>query len=236
MTSKPVLAFDCAAGACAVAVAIDAGASDVTVLARRVQAMQRGHATALAPMIEATLADARISARDVGLVATTVGPGSFTGVRIGLATARGLALALAVPLAGLTTIEALIAAAADRRPLHDRQRHLVAAVDTRRGDYYVGFEDAPTPRIADAAAIASRLEAGPVLIAGDGAASLCPLLARAGIDAIAANESDTVDPVVLARLALRNDVDQWRAANRRDGMPRPLYLRAAEAIAAAGRA
>jgi tRNA threonylcarbamoyladenosine biosynthesis protein TsaB len=235
MSGITILAFDCAAGACDVAIARTSDAG-VTILAQQRRAMQRGQAAALVPMIEASLARAGVGARDLGLVATTIGPGSFTGVRIGLATARGLALALDVPLAGVTTIEALLAAATNRRAAPHRGRRLLAAIDSHRGDYYVGFEDAPMPFVADAAAIGARLGADAALIAGDGAASLCAVLGRAGLEAIAVEETTSVDAAVLARLAARRSVAHWRDANRREGMPRPLYLRpAAVSVAADGR-
>jgi len=191
--------------------------------------MQRGHAAALAPMIEATLASAGVRAQDLGLIAVTVGPGSFTGVRIGLATARGLALALGVPLAGLTTIETLLAAAtaADRQLLQAQHRRLLAALDTHRGDYYVGFDDAPAPRLADANLIVAQAD-GALLIIGDGAPSLCAALVQSGIDAQPADGPATPDATVLASMALQRGADHWRTANGRDGMPAPLYLRPAD--------
>ena len=230
MTTTPVLALDCSGPACSVAVATMAGAGNVAVLARHEQAMQRGHAAALMPMIEATLAAAGVRPDELGLIAATIGPGSFTGVRIGLATARALAFALGIPLAGLTTIETLLAGAtvADRSQLQAEHRRLVAALDTHRGDYYVGFDDASAPFVAAAAAIAIRAADGALLIIGDGAPSLCDALLRSGIDSRPAAGPATPDPAVLASLALLRGTDNWRAANRRDGMPRPLYLRSAD--------
>jgi len=180
-------------------------------------------------MIEATLASAGVRPGDLGLIAVTVGPGSFTGVRIGLATARGLALALGVPLAGLTTIETLLAAAtaADRRLMQTQQRRLLAALDTHRGDYYIGFDDAPAPRVADASLIAAQTNRA-LLVIGDGAPTLCATLERSGIDAQPAEGPATPDAGVLAGLALQRGIDHWRTTNGSDGMPGPLYLRPAD--------
>jgi tRNA threonylcarbamoyladenosine biosynthesis protein TsaB len=226
----PVIAFDCSTAACSVAVATAASDSDVVVMWHRVQPMQRGHAAALVPMIETALHDTGMRPVDIGLIAVTIGPGSFTGVRIGLATARGFAVALGVPLAGLTTIETLLAGAspADRERLRSEGRELVAAVDSHRGDYYVGFEDAPVPHVADSTAIARRVAGCKLLVIGDAAARLCEDLARNGIDAAPAAGPSAPDATVLARLALARGIEGWRAANSHDGMPRPLYLRAAD--------
>ncbi|MCW5745436.1 MAG: tRNA (adenosine(37)-N6)-threonylcarbamoyltransferase complex dimerization subunit type 1 TsaB [Alphaproteobacteria bacterium] len=236
MIGTRVLAFDCSGAACSVAVATDGATGSPAVLARRAQAMQRGHAAALTPMIQAALADAGLRPRDLDLIATTIGPGSFTGVRIALATARGLALALDLPLAGLTTIETLldgVAPAALEATSGAAPRRVLAAIDTHRGDYYAAFGDSPTPFVANVDLLAARAAHAALLVIGDGAAELCPALSRAGLDARPAGPA-TPDAVVLAHLALRRGADYWRAANRRDGLPRPLYLRAAAAMPAQG--
>ncbi len=229
MTVLPVLAFDCSGTACSVAVAIQQNLSGVTILAHDRQEMQRGHAAALAPMIVATLASAGVRSDALGLIAVTVGPGSFTGVRIGLAMARGLALAHDIPLAGLTTTETLLAAAtiADRRRLQTQHRRLLAAIDTHRGDYYVGFDDTRPPRVASVPAIAAEADGG-LLVIGDGAAALCTALAQSGVDAEPASGPATPDVSVLARLALQRGAEYWRTINRTNGMPAPLYLRPAD--------
>ncbi|MCH7931874.1 MAG: tRNA (adenosine(37)-N6)-threonylcarbamoyltransferase complex dimerization subunit type 1 TsaB, partial [Proteobacteria bacterium] len=92
-----VLALDTATAACSVALW-----SDGTVLAQRFATMARGHAEALMPMVEAVMAEAGLAFADLDLVATTVGPGTFTGLRVGLAAARGLALAGGLPIVGVT--------------------------------------------------------------------------------------------------------------------------------------
>ncbi|HLJ62563.1 MAG TPA: tRNA (adenosine(37)-N6)-threonylcarbamoyltransferase complex dimerization subunit type 1 TsaB, partial [Stellaceae bacterium] len=122
-----VLAFDCAGNACAAAL-VRAGA----VLAQRLTRLERGHAQLLAPMIEAVMKEAGTRFSDLDLIAVTTGPGSFTGVRIGLATARGLALAADCPLVGVTSFAAIAAGIA---PLADL--NLVVAVDSKRAEFYV---------------------------------------------------------------------------------------------------
>ncbi|MGQ0676762.1 MAG: tRNA (adenosine(37)-N6)-threonylcarbamoyltransferase complex dimerization subunit type 1 TsaB, partial [Rhodospirillales bacterium] len=97
----PILAFDCAGAACSV-VLWQKG----RVLARRAQASRHGQAEILLPMIEAALAEAGLSYGALAAIATTQGPGSFTGLRAGLAAARGLKLATGLPAIGVSTFDA----------------------------------------------------------------------------------------------------------------------------------
>lgn len=98
-----ILAIDTSAAQCAVAL------SGEGLALARCRPMARGHAEELFPMIESLLAEAGASYGDVARVAVCTGPGSFTGVRIGVAAARGLALALGVPAIGVSRFEALAA-------------------------------------------------------------------------------------------------------------------------------
>lgn len=96
-----ILGIDTSAGQCAVAVV------DGVTAWQRAEIMARGHAEALFPMIDAVLADAGAVARDLTRIAVCTGPGSFTGIRAGIAAARGLALGLGVPAVGVSRLEAL---------------------------------------------------------------------------------------------------------------------------------
>ncbi|MCB2100253.1 MAG: tRNA (adenosine(37)-N6)-threonylcarbamoyltransferase complex dimerization subunit type 1 TsaB, partial [Rhodobacterales bacterium] len=106
--SATLLALDSATGACSAAVR--AGGA---LVAHRFQAMARGQAEALMPMAAEVLAEAGLTATDLDGVAVTRGPGAFTGLRIGLSAARGLALAAGVPCLGVTTFQALAEAVPD---------------------------------------------------------------------------------------------------------------------------
>ncbi|MEM7211406.1 MAG: tRNA (adenosine(37)-N6)-threonylcarbamoyltransferase complex dimerization subunit type 1 TsaB [Pseudomonadota bacterium] len=98
-----ILAIDTSAGQCAVAL-LDGARSEV-----RSEAMQRGHAEALFPMIEDALAVLRGRYSDLTRIAVCTGPGSFTGLRVGIAAARGIALGCGIPAIGVTRFEALAA-------------------------------------------------------------------------------------------------------------------------------
>lgn len=207
-----ILAFDCAVSGLGVAVLRDGNRLAGLAQEGRDQAAQ------LLPAIGEVLAGAGIGRRELDLVAVTVGPGSFTGVRVGLAAARGLAVGLGVPLAGLSTTSVLLAQATQG------ERLVVAAVDSRLGDWFcaVGAGD-PQPFIATAADLATRFGGQACRVIGAGAKVLADQLGAAGVDALA--EEAVPDPVALARLAADVGVEAWRRRNKGEGLPRPLYLR-----------
>lgn len=214
-----VLAIDCSVSGLGVAVL---GAGECLASIRE---EGRDQPARLLPAIAAALAAAGIDRRAVSLLAVTIGPGSFTGVRVGLATARGLAIGLGVPLAGIATTTVLLEQAKAliaRAP--GRGRVAVAAIDSRLGDWFCALGgDEPMPRLATEAALAELLAGQACLIVGGGASRLAAALASAGVDAM--GEERQPDPVALCRLAAAAGVEAWRAANARDGLPRPLYLR-----------
>jgi tRNA threonylcarbamoyladenosine biosynthesis protein TsaB len=125
-----VLAIDTASD-CAVAIGRDGA-----VIAEEHRRIARGHAEVLLPMIEGTLHRAGLAYGDLDLIAAAVGPGSFTGLRTGLAAARGLALALGRPTIGITSFESLA------YRLKGRGRPILVALETKRADFYVQAFDA----------------------------------------------------------------------------------------------
>jgi tRNA threonylcarbamoyladenosine biosynthesis protein TsaB len=209
-----VLAFDCAISGLAVAVVRDG------VALAQCREEGRGQAATLLPAIARVLEEAGVDRRSLSLLAVTVGPGSFTGVRVGLAAARGLALALGVPLAGLTTTSALLSAA----PADGRLA--VAAIDTHLGDWFCATD--ATPFVASTEALAAKLAGTPARIVGPQADVLAPRLP----DAVA--QAALPDPVLMARLAMAPGIDAWRVRNRAEGLPRPLYLRGVNVTAPDG--
>lgn len=214
-----VLAFDTACDACSAAVWRDGA-----VLAREFVAMARGQSEALLPMIERVMAAAKLEFADLAAIGVTVGPGAFTGLRIGLAAARAIALASGKPAVGVTTLEAIAAA------LAPAPGSLVVAIDAKREDLYVQqfaggavWRPASAPIAQLPAAVA--LPAGPFAIAGDGAARLYAALdgeARARATLIA--DHALPDAAVVARLAAAHLVSGEAVVS-----PRPLYLRPPDA-------
>lgn len=212
------LAFDTSAGVCAVAVSIDDA-----IAAQQVVPMARGHTEALIPLLQDVVGEAGLAFEGLDLIGVTVGPGAFTGIRIGLATARGLALAAAVPVAGVTSLLALAASlpAATRG-----DRHVLALIDTKRGDVYAqlfapDMSAVAPPAVAAAGDLAAILGARAAVVVGDASDDLvAPLLT--GRD-VSRSDVRTIDPGALARLA----VEHW--TDRRALPPDPIYLRPPEA-------
>lgn len=203
-----VLAFDCAVSGLGVAVVRDG-----TVLAS-LREEGREQAARLLPAIATAMEQAGVARQALSMVAVTTGPGSFTGVRVGLAAARGLAMALDIPLAGIATTAVLLAQAGAQDQV------VVAALDSHLGDWFCAIRAGDAaPFVASTEDLARRLDDRPCLVVGPEAAVLAPQLRNA--TALAA----LPDPVVLARLALEDGVEGWRARNRSEGLPRPLYLR-----------
>jgi len=207
------LAFDCTVTGMSIAVV-----GDGACLAGAVET-GRDQAARLLPVIAAVLREAGVERCDISLLAVTVGPGSFTGVRIGLAAARGLSVALDVPLAGIRTTSALLAEVTETD-----NRLAVAAIDSRLGDWFcaLGGGD-PTPFLATTDGLADRLRGRRCVIVGAEADALALALGAQGIDAAA--HATLPSASTIARLAVADGVEVWRARNRAEGLPRPLYLR-----------
>ncbi len=179
------------------------------------------------PMLDAVLAEADVGLDAVGALAVTVGPGTFTGLRVGLAAARGMALARALPLVGVTTLEAIA------EPVEANEGEAIAAAfDARRGEIYLQLFDlahralcAPTIVALDEAP--SHVAGGPVVIVGTGAALLADVLSARGVAWRLSGAAPQPDALGLARLAARrlaaDGAERYRLA------PGPLYLRAPDA-------
>jgi tRNA threonylcarbamoyladenosine biosynthesis protein TsaB len=118
----PILAFDTSAAHCAAALLLP------DRIIQRVEPMEKGQAERLVPMLEEVLAEGGIGWADLKALAVGTGPGNFTGVRIAVAAARGLALGLGIPAVGVTRLEALA---------HGLPRPVMVIEDARRGQVYV---------------------------------------------------------------------------------------------------
>jgi tRNA threonylcarbamoyladenosine biosynthesis protein TsaB len=211
-----VLGLDSAGGSCSAAVL-----GEGRVLARRFAAMERGQAEALMPMVAAVLAEARRPIASLDLIAVTIGPGAFTGLRIGLAAARGLALASALPVLGVSSFAAVAARVPD---VVRRARPLVVALESKRAELYLQLFGPDAALWDDGVLIApilaaARLPSGSLSLAGDAAIRLAAALP--GRDLVLAEGPGFADAADVARLAAR----AWQAGSK-PPLPRPLYLRA----------
>lgn len=214
-----VLAIDTALEACSAAV-LDTGNAAATV--HESLAMVRGHAEALLPLIARVLDRANLDFSELDRIAVTTGPGSFTGLRVGISAARGIALAAGKPAVGLSTLAAFAApfiAADDTLPV-------VAAIDARHDQVYLQVFG-PGGRTLVSPRLTSLREA--LRAASTGAPRVVGTAAKMIVAAWPAGERapSTVDP----RRAPNIDwVARLGAAADDTGVPpKPLYLRAPDA-------
>lgn len=191
-----------------------------------------GQAEALLPLIDGMMRRAGLPARALALVAVTTGPGSFTGIRVGLAAARGIALALDVPVIGVTGFEAALAALGD----DVRQAQLLlVALESRRAELFIQLFDAARHPLGAAAALlpdalAQTVAAAgvkPLAVTGDAAPRAAAALATYGFSSTVA----TGDPRVLG--ALRVAWRRWRRGEPQVAV-RPFYLRPPDVTVAGG--
>lgn len=230
IANPALLALDSSGAACSVAV-WRGGA----LLAHRAQAMTRGHGERLLPMVAETMRAAELEMTALDAIAVTVGPGSFTGLRIGLAAARGLGLALGRPVVGITSF--LAVAASLPETVRDA-RAILIALDTRREDLFLqrfepGLRATGPARLATPAEAVAGLPAGPLLLAGDGLALLAPLLPRHRDIALAAGPGH-IEAAGFVALAARLLAEGGEAPEGPLLLPEPFYLRAPDVTLPAG--
>lgn len=213
-----VLAIDTALAVCAAAVLDTERAA---IVARESLPMLRGHAEALMPLVARVMDAAKLEFAGLDRIAVTTGPGSFTGLRVGIAAARGFALAASKPAVGLSTL----ASYAAPYIAQDDSIPVVVAIDARHDQVYlqvfgVGGRSLVSPRIAplpDAVRVAAL---GPVRIVGS----------AADLVAAAWPSSQPAPLLVEARPAPEIDwVARLGAASTGHAPPKPLYLRAPDA-------
>jgi tRNA threonylcarbamoyladenosine biosynthesis protein TsaB len=214
-----VLAIDCALDACSAAV-LDSDAG--TIMASETRTMVRGHAEAVMPLIARVMDRAEIAFTELDRIAVTVGPGSFTGLRVGISAARGIALSAAKPAIGLTTLAGLAAphiAENDTTPV-------VAAIDARHNCVYLqvfgpGGRSLLSPRIAPLHDAVRAARVASARIVGSGADLLARAWPAGEAPPALIDQRGAPDIGWVARLGA--------AAADREGPPKPLYLRAPDA-------
>ena len=212
-----ILALDSATSSCSATVW-----SGGSVLAERFAVMARGQSEELVPMVRTVLAEGDLRFDELDLVATTIGPGAFTGLRICLATARALALAARLPLIGVTTLEAVAVAQ------ESTNTPLLVAIDSKRSDCYVQLFDEGRAALGEPSAVlpssvAAMLPPGEVALAGTAADDVLAALTASGCELNRLRERDFPHASQVASLA---------AARADRAMPHygapppePLYLR-----------
>lgn len=201
----------------------------------------RGHAEHLFALVDRALAEAERARSDIRQIACDIGPGSFTGVRVAVASAKGIAAGLGVPLAGVVSLEAMVAHA---RSLHPSPALVAAAIDAKKGELYVALYDGAETLLApthlpqeQAAARIAEIAAGRPLVSIADSASFADF---AVASAPAADDRAVLSaPPVHRLVASPSAVWVGRLVSSRPCGPAvhasqvvPLYVRAPDAVAA----
>lgn len=242
----PLLAIDTAASQCGAAILVDG-----RVAAERLELMSRGQAERLMPMIAELLAELSLAPRDLRAVAVCEGPGNFTGIRIAVAAARGLALSTGRPALGVGRLDALAETEAWGLGLRlsggtpgAAPLRLLATAEARRGEilaqpFEIHAGEAPralaplaqgeaetlVPALAEA--LASSPVSGPVRVCGPDAPRISAMLEAAGLAVALGDLGDMADPASIGRLA-GAALDRL-AAEETPPPPAPRYPRPADA-------
>jgi tRNA threonylcarbamoyladenosine biosynthesis protein TsaB len=218
-----ILALDTSMGVCGAAVLLASGDAQRTVLCE--ESMARGHAEALMPMVAEAVAGAGIGFAEIDLIAATLGPGTFTGVRIAIAAARGFALVTKAKLWGTDSLT-VMARAALTSGATPGGKPFVVAVDARGEMLYGGLYDGEGrkldgPRLIGADEAVALPPDDLAIAVGSGAVHLAEAAHRHGrqVDAICPDLQPSA--ASLAELALE--------ANETLTILRPLYLRPPDA-------
>jgi tRNA threonylcarbamoyladenosine biosynthesis protein TsaB len=216
-----VLAIDSALDQCAVAVF---DTESQIILASRMLPMQRGHAEALLPMVDAVMQASGLGFESLDRIAVTIGPGSFTGLRIGISAARGFALALNIPAVGVSSFAAFAAPFIVMQP----RRAVAVVLDAKNDQAYFQEFDAVGTGLAEPAAlalseVAKALRQDALIITGTAAEQVLLSAKITGKSVQLAPCGPGPDIAMVARLGALADPNE--------GPPRPLYVRAVSATA-----
>jgi tRNA threonylcarbamoyladenosine biosynthesis protein TsaB len=214
-----LLAIDTALAACAAAV-LDTEHGGI--IATESLLMTRGHAEALMPLVARVMDQAAMAFSDIDRLVVTTGPGSFTGLRVGIAAARGIALAADKPAVGLSTLFAYAApymATDDTVPV-------VAVIDARHAHVYLqvfgpGGRAVTAPRLAPLREAVQAASAAPACIVGSAAQSVAAALSRDDAAPAAVDARPAPDIAWVARIGAGLPEGQ--------SPPKPQYLRAPDA-------
>ena len=179
--------------------------------------MKNGQAEALVPLIEQTMKVCEVSYFDLDRVAVTLGPGSFTGVRVGIATARAIGTAADIPVVGVKTSEVYAASAPET------DNSILAAIDTKRGDLYVQVFSPDLKPLSDVKVetlegLPEFIGSSPVTVVGDASRAASHALGELATISAAPSFPD-VDQLAKLSSALSPQLSDLK----------PIYARAPEA-------
>ena len=228
-----ILALDTSQAACSAALWRER-AGERRVISRY-EERSIGHAEALMPLVRDLLAEAGLAVADLDALAVTVGPGTFSGVRIALSAARGMALVAGLPVIGVTSLEAVAAGLDGAHEPEDAVR--VACFDARRGEVYVqaftlGLAPLTAPSLLKLADAAASLPGSELVLVGTGAGLLFETLKSHSPPGIETVRLGVAPPFPhaekIAEIAARRMAEPGFKADTAP-MPGPLYIRAPDA-------
>jgi tRNA threonylcarbamoyladenosine biosynthesis protein TsaB len=214
-----ILAIDTALDACAAAVLdTDAG----KLIAQESLAMKRGHAEALMPLIARVIKESGIAFASLDRIAATTGPGSFTGLRVGLSAARGIALAAGKPVVGVTTLTAYAAPVVSE----SGEQPIISAIDARHDHVYLQVVSGNggslvTPRVAPVSEALDAARFGAPYLVGNAARILAERWPADAPPPVKVDPQPAPDIAWVAWLGAAVDPDV--------ALARPFYLRAPDA-------
>ncbi len=214
-----VLALDTALNGCCVCV-YDRESAQAS---SRMEPMIRGQSEALVPLIQDAIKDSGFGFDDIDLIVTTRGPGAFTGLRIGLSTAKSLALALDIPLVGLTTLEILARQYLAEKDLTKGQA-LAALIETKREDFYVQLFDGSAAPLSELQAIGGeeileQIGSDSVVMVGDAVERFSEYALP---ESVSLHEIKLIDPELIAKMGFEEFSKKTANTN---ATVEPLYLR-----------
>ena len=226
----PILALDTCLGAVSAALLWrDAQGVDRSLGAWEL--CRGGHAERLIPMVQTLLADAAVEAREVGCIAVTLGPGTFTGVRTGIAAARAFALSCGAAVVGVSSLHAMAVGLAQQPVVPPEAADIAIIVDARKGQVFAQLFDAAggprtEPALLTMGEAAALLVGGRWRIGGSSAATIASAAQTQGATVVSLHASLEPDATTLLRLARS-------LAPLASVMP--IYLRAPDALPPSGK-
>ncbi len=214
-----ILAIDTALDACAAAL-LDTASTKV--IAQESQPMKRGHAEALMPLIARVMKESGVAFDALNRIAVTTGPGSFTGLRVGLSAARGIALAAGKPVVGVTTLTAYAAPVVSE----SGEAPIISAIDARHDHVYLQVVSGNgsalvTPRVASVAEALEAISFGAPHLVGNAANILAECWPTDVPQPVKIDPMPAPDIIWIAWLGA--------AVDPATALARPFYLRAPDA-------
>lgn len=200
-------------------------AEDGVIVAYKESQTPKSQASLTAPFVAEMLSERGLKASDCTAVCVSMGPGSYTGLRVGSSTAKGLCFGAGIPLLAAGTLDTLVAQAAKEGVIPEGCRYIIPMIDARRMEVYTAVFSpdgkqltGTEPRIIDSDSFAAQLEEGPVLFIGDGALK-CK-------DVISSPNASFVQCCPKASAMLRPAISALRAGEFKDtAYFEPFYLK-----------